>query len=89
MDYDSTQVPVLADIDYQGRQRKVMMWANRNGVFYVLDRISGQFLIGKPFVKAQLANPASMRRAVRCALRGSRIAATPVVIQPNGLGGTN
>ena len=29
-----------------------MLWANRNGVFYVLDRTSGQFLLGKPFVKA-------------------------------------
>ena len=51
MDYDSTQVPVLADIDWQGRPRKVMMWGNRNGIFYVLDRTTGQFLLGKPFVK--------------------------------------
>jgi alcohol dehydrogenase (cytochrome c) len=50
-DYDSTQVPVLADIDWQGRPRKVMMWANRNGLFYVLDRATGEFLLGKPFVK--------------------------------------
>src|SRR5579864_7560716 len=50
-DYDSVQVPVLADIEWQGRPRKVMMWANRNGLMYVLDRTSGQFLMGKPFVK--------------------------------------
>jgi alcohol dehydrogenase (cytochrome c) len=50
-DWDATQVPVLADIQFQGRPRKVMMWANRNGVFYVLDRTSGQFLLGKPFTK--------------------------------------
>ena len=50
-DYDATQVPVLADIEWQGRPRKVMMFANRNGVFYVLDRQNGQFLMGKPFVK--------------------------------------
>ena len=31
VDYDSTQVPVLADIDWEGRPRKVMLWANRNG----------------------------------------------------------
>jgi alcohol dehydrogenase (cytochrome c) len=52
MDYDSTQVPVLADLQWQGRSRKVMLWANRNGVFYVLDRTTGQFLLGRPFVKA-------------------------------------
>ena len=38
LDYDSTQVPVLADIEWQGRPRKVMLWANRNGLAYVLDR---------------------------------------------------
>jgi alcohol dehydrogenase (cytochrome c) len=51
MDWDSTQVPVLADIEWQGRPRKVMLWANRNGIMYVLDRTSGQFLKGQPFVK--------------------------------------
>lgn len=49
-DYDSTQVPVLADVTWKGRPTKVMMWANRNGIFYVLDRTSGDFLLGKPFV---------------------------------------
>ena len=51
MDYDSTQVPVLADIQWRGRPRKVMLWANRNGLMYVLDRVTGEFLLGKPFVK--------------------------------------
>ncbi len=50
-DWDATQVPVLADITIQGRPRKTMMWANRNGVFYVLDRTTGKFLSGKSFVK--------------------------------------
>jgi alcohol dehydrogenase (cytochrome c) len=51
VDYDSTQVPVLADLDWQGSPRKVMLWANRNGLMYVLDRNTGQFLLGKPFVR--------------------------------------
>lgn len=50
-DWDATQVPVLADIDFGGRPRKTMLWANRNGVFYVLDRTNGQFLLGKSFTK--------------------------------------
>jgi alcohol dehydrogenase (cytochrome c) len=50
-DWDSTQIPVLADLDWQGRPRKVMLWANRNGIFYVLDRATGEFLKGQPFVK--------------------------------------
>jgi alcohol dehydrogenase (cytochrome c) len=51
LDYDSTQVPVLADIDWRGTPRKVMLWANRNGIMYVLDRVTGELLTGKPFVK--------------------------------------
>jgi alcohol dehydrogenase (cytochrome c) len=54
-DWDSTQTPVLADIQWQGRQRKVMLWANRNGMFYVIDRISGEFMKGQPFVKVNWA----------------------------------
>ena len=50
-DYDSTQVPVLADIQWQGKPRKVVMFANRNGVFYVLDRVTGEFLKATPFTK--------------------------------------
>jgi alcohol dehydrogenase (cytochrome c) len=88
MDYDSTQVPVLADIDYQGRARKVMMWANRNGVFYVLDRNTGQFLMGKPFVKANwLTGFDEKGRPMRTP--GQQDSPVPVLIQPNGLGGTN
>ena len=51
IDYDSTQVPVLADIVWRGTPRKVMLWANRNGLMYVLDRTTGEFLLGKPYVE--------------------------------------
>ncbi len=50
-DWDSAQIPVLADLEWQGKPRKVMLWANRNGIFYVLDRTTGEFLKGQPFVK--------------------------------------
>src|SRR5579872_7164851 len=50
-DWDSTQVPVLANINWKGTPRKVMLWGNRNGFFYVLDRNTGAFLMGKPFIK--------------------------------------
>ncbi len=48
-DWDSNQIPVLADIDWQGEPRKVVMLANRNGFFYVMDRATGEVLLGKPF----------------------------------------
>ena len=55
-DWDATQVPVLADMEWQGKPRKLMLWANRNGFFYVLDRVTGKFLLGKPFVKQTWAD---------------------------------
>lgn len=48
-DYDSIQVPILADIEYQGSTRKVMMWANRNAFFYTIDRETGEFLEGEAY----------------------------------------
>ena len=50
-DYDAVQVPVLADLNWNGMPKKVMMWANRNGYFYVLDRTSGECLVAKPYVR--------------------------------------
>jgi len=50
-DFDSVQVPVLADMEWKGKMRRVMLWANRNGFYYVLDRTTGEFLQGKPFAK--------------------------------------
>jgi PQQ-dependent dehydrogenase (methanol/ethanol family) len=50
-DWDASAPLVLADITFQGQPRKVLMQANRNGYFYVLDRTSGAYLLGKPFVK--------------------------------------
>jgi alcohol dehydrogenase (cytochrome c) len=55
-DYDSVQVPVLADFSWQGKPIKAMLWANRNGFFYVLDRATGKFLRGAPFVKVTWAS---------------------------------
>src|SRR4029450_5082922 len=55
-DYDSTQVPVLVDANWNGNARKLMLWGNRNGFFYVLDRVTGQFLLGRPFTKVNWAS---------------------------------
>jgi alcohol dehydrogenase (cytochrome c) len=55
-DWDSTQVPILIDEVYRGQPRKLLVWANRNGFFYVIDRETGKFLQGKPFVKQTWAS---------------------------------
>jgi alcohol dehydrogenase (cytochrome c) len=50
-DYDSVQVPVLVDYPARdGSTVKLMLWGNRNGFFYVLDRQNGQFVSGDPYV---------------------------------------
>ena len=55
-DYDSVQIPVLANADWNVSPRKLMFWGNRNGFFYVLDRATGKFLAGRPFVKVNWAS---------------------------------
>lgn len=49
-DWDATEVPVLADITIAGQPRKVVMFANRNGFYYTLDRTNGDVIVAKPFV---------------------------------------
>ena len=50
-DWDANEQPVLLDAEFQGRPRKLLIQANRNGFYYVLDRTNGQFLLAEPFVK--------------------------------------
>jgi alcohol dehydrogenase (cytochrome c) len=49
-DWDAQQPLVLVDAEWEGRPRKLLLDANRNGFFYVLDRIDGKLLRAKPFV---------------------------------------
>ena len=85
-DWDSTQVPVLADIEWQGRPRKVMLWANRNGMFYVLDRATGEFLKGNPFVKVNWATGFDAKGRPQQVLHPTR---EGVLVYPGNQGGTN
>jgi alcohol dehydrogenase (cytochrome c) len=50
-DWDSNQIPILFDDTINGRARKLLAHANRNGFYYVLDRETGEFLSGMPYVK--------------------------------------
>jgi alcohol dehydrogenase (cytochrome c) len=87
-DWDSTQVPVLADITFKGAPRKVLMLANRNGVFYVLDRTNGEFLLGKSFIKTNWYS--GFDKAGR-PIRPEDTLPTPqgTLIYPGNQGGTN
>jgi alcohol dehydrogenase (cytochrome c) len=50
-DWDAEEPAVLVDTNWQGQARKLLLQANRNGFFYVLDRTNGQLLLAKPFLK--------------------------------------
>jgi quinohemoprotein ethanol dehydrogenase len=54
-DYDSVQQLMLADLTIKGQSRKVIMQANKNGFYYVLDRVTGAFITGQPFAKVTWA----------------------------------
>jgi alcohol dehydrogenase (cytochrome c) len=82
-DWDANHVPVLADLTIGGARRQVVMVANRNGFFYVLDRTNGRLLVGKPFTATPWAREldASGRPIVLNDGQGSCI--------PDQWGGTN
>ena len=50
-DYDSVETPVMVDTEYEGKPRKLIVEANRNGYVYVLDRTNGKFLSATQFVR--------------------------------------
>jgi len=54
-DYDSVQQLMLANLAIKGQQRKVLMQANKDGFYYVLDRVTGQFISGQPWVQVNWA----------------------------------
>lgn len=55
-DYDSTQGFVLTDLMIEGRERQVLMQANKNGFYYVLDRVTGEYISAKPFARLNWAS---------------------------------
>jgi quinohemoprotein ethanol dehydrogenase len=54
-DFDSVQQIMLADLTIHGVKRKVLMQAPKNGFFYVIDRVTGQFISGDPIVQVNWA----------------------------------
>lgn len=54
-DWDANETPMLVDLPWQGKPRKLMLHANRNGFYYVLDRTNGEFLTGRAFARQTCA----------------------------------
>jgi alcohol dehydrogenase (cytochrome c) len=87
-DWDSAQTPVLANLMINGVVRKVICWLNKNGFYYVLDRGTGEFLVGVPFVDLDWAK--GLTSAGRPILSdAANVSAAGRLTRPGGLGGTN
>jgi len=87
-DWDANEVPVLADLTIGGRLRKVVMMANRNGFFYVNDRATGEFLLGKPFVNTTWAKEIAPDGKPRV-LPNTDPSEAGTITCPDWFGGTN
>ncbi len=87
-DWDANEVPVLADADFNGRPRKLLMQASRNGYFFVLDRTNGKSLLTSPFATVNWAKgiDAEGRPIPDPAKYPSR---SGVLVAPNESGATN
>jgi alcohol dehydrogenase (cytochrome c) len=86
-DWDAVQVPLIADRSVDGREQPRLLWANRNGYYYVLDRASGAFVRGVPFVRENWASGLDAHgrpilAPVPRTVRGH-------VVFPSAIGGTN
>ena len=87
-DWDAIQVPILADLAWNGGTRKVMMWANRNAFYYTLDRETGEFLVGEPFARQTWAERLDATgRPIR--RPGTSPSVEGAVVSPAVGGGTN
>ena len=88
-DFDSVQQLVLADITVKGKPRKVIMQANKDGFYYVLDRVSGQFISGQPFTEVTWAKGLDEATGRPIVNPEARYGADTITIAPGPGGGHN
>ena len=90
-DYDATEVGMLVDMKIEGKTRKVLAQANRNGFFYVLDRANGKLLAANPYVKVNWADKIDMTtgRPVESEVTKRIRAGADEEVFPSVLGGKN
>ncbi|MBM3725859.1 MAG: PQQ-dependent dehydrogenase, methanol/ethanol family [Acidobacteria bacterium] len=88
-DWDSTQTPVLVDRDWKGKPRKLLLFANRNAFYYVLDRETGEYLLGKQYVRQTWAQPELDAKGRPVRVAGKEPTAEGNEVYPNSPGATN
>ncbi len=91
-DYDGVNELVMAELEVDGKPRKIIMQANRNGFFYVLDRETGELLKANAFVRQNWAEGIDMKtgRPIESEItKHMRATSEKVEIWPSALGGKN
>ena len=88
-DYDAVADLVLADLSIDGAQQKVLMQANKNGFFYVVNRVSGKLVGADKFGKVTWADHIDLKSGRPVEVPGSRYAKAPFVIYPSAAGAHN
>ncbi len=88
-DYTATQHIILADLTLEGKQRKVLMQAPKNGFFYVLDRETGTLISAKPYVYVNWATHVDLESGRPVENEFSRYENYNAVVSPNYDGGHN
>lgn len=86
-DYDSSEQIILADIPIDGKQRKVLLHAPKNGLFYVIDRENGALISAKPFTFINWATGVDLKtgRPIENAMaRYPSVDSPPIVPGPLG-----
>ena len=90
-DFTATQHIMLADMTIDGKVRKVLMQAPKNGFFYVIDRETGKFISAKPYVSVNWASGIDPKTGRPIENPEARIDKTgkPALVIPGALGGHN
>lgn len=88
-DYTSVQPMMMADLNWNGRQRKVIMQAPKNGFFYVLDRATGELLAADPYVEVNWATHVDLKTGRPVEVPGAAYKDKGTYIRPGPLGGHN
>src|SRR3984957_16717139 len=88
-DYDSVQQLMLVDLTIKGRPRKVLMQANKDGFYYVLDRVTGQFISGQPWVQVTWAKGLDEATGHPIVNEEAHYGAETVMLTPGPGGGHN
>jgi quinohemoprotein ethanol dehydrogenase len=86
-DYNATMDIELADLVIDGRLRKVLMTAPKNGFFYVIDRLDGKLISATPFVKQTWARGIDLATGRPIDVPGNRFENGPFVMAPGPVGG--